>query len=366
MMVQMFEFGKSLIEGVLVRFDQRAQAQFEQQQQMMQQSQAQFQALMQQQANIVESLNLARQAAFNTAVSAVRVAGSRASHPDDMKMLYKALYLALCAPGVLMHAIKYCDVPLALIDISPVTVPPGAIPSLQDIVDVETGKKKLTLSSSRTSRLSLAYFTSPKAEPDNAASTKRMDALSVLPAKSRGKLTQILKDVKNCTGRVLHAVVLSRIPVVMEEMKDYEAPSEVVTQKAAALVREHGRAASDLIRAAMEDVANPDLFEWMSVQTPMMTSGAGGDLLPPDWCGPAPWRDDYEGAEIAEADAYMNQCRLRQAAVGRGAKVAGRSAGLGTVAAAYGYLGIDSPIDTWQADVVVTQPGQILGLLGSA
>jgi len=45
---------------------------------------------------------------------------------------------------------------------------------------------------------------------------------------------------------------------------------------------------------------------------------------------------------------------------------AGRSAGLGTVAAAYGYLGVATPIEAWQADVVVTQPGQILGLLGGA
>lgn len=45
--------------------------------------------------------------------------------------------------------------------------------------------------------------------------------------------------------------------------------------------------------------------------------------------------------------------------------VAGRSAGLRTVAAAYGYLGIEAPIETWQADAVVTRPEQILGLLGS-
>lgn len=44
--------------------------------------------------------------------------------------------------------------------------------------------------------------------------------------------------------------------------------------------------------------------------------------------------------------------------------VAGRSAGLGTVAAAYGYLGTGAPVEAWEADVVVTQPGQILGLLG--
>lgn len=42
---------------------------------------------------------------------------------------------------------------------------------------------------------------------------------------------------------------------------------------------------------------------------------------------------------------------------------AGRSAGLGTVAAAYGYLGVEAPVADWQADAVVTQPDQILGLL---
>ena len=46
--------------------------------------------------------------------------------------------------------------------------------------------------------------------------------------------------------------------------------------------------------------------------------------------------------------------------------LAGRSAGLGTVAAAYGYLGVEAPIEAWQADVVVTEPAQILGLLGHA
>ncbi|MFA6444365.1 MAG: HAD-IA family hydrolase [Sterolibacterium sp.] len=46
--------------------------------------------------------------------------------------------------------------------------------------------------------------------------------------------------------------------------------------------------------------------------------------------------------------------------------VAGRSAGLRTVAAAYGYLGVEAPIEAWQADAVVTQPEQILELLGGA
>ena len=45
---------------------------------------------------------------------------------------------------------------------------------------------------------------------------------------------------------------------------------------------------------------------------------------------------------------------------------AGRAAGVGTVAAAYGYLGIAAPVASWQADAIVAQPGEILGLLGSA
>lgn len=43
--------------------------------------------------------------------------------------------------------------------------------------------------------------------------------------------------------------------------------------------------------------------------------------------------------------------------------LAGRAAGLSTVAAAYGYLGFDSPPHSWQADTVITHPAEILGLL---
>ena len=46
--------------------------------------------------------------------------------------------------------------------------------------------------------------------------------------------------------------------------------------------------------------------------------------------------------------------------------VAGRSAGMGTVAAAYGYLGVEVPVASWQADAIVSQPEEILGLLGRA
>ena len=42
---------------------------------------------------------------------------------------------------------------------------------------------------------------------------------------------------------------------------------------------------------------------------------------------------------------------------------AGRSAGMITVAAAYGYLGSDTHLDSWQADAVVSHPDEIIGLL---
>ncbi|MDD5176994.1 MAG: HAD-IA family hydrolase [Sterolibacterium sp.] len=43
--------------------------------------------------------------------------------------------------------------------------------------------------------------------------------------------------------------------------------------------------------------------------------------------------------------------------------VAGRAAGLSTAAAAYGYLGSDTPPGSWQADAVIDHPAEILGLL---
>jgi phosphoglycolate phosphatase len=45
--------------------------------------------------------------------------------------------------------------------------------------------------------------------------------------------------------------------------------------------------------------------------------------------------------------------------------VAGKAAGMGTVAAAYGYLGSAEPIDAWQADVIIQHPLEILAFLGN-
>ncbi|HUY03986.1 MAG TPA: phosphoglycolate phosphatase [Rhodocyclaceae bacterium] len=46
--------------------------------------------------------------------------------------------------------------------------------------------------------------------------------------------------------------------------------------------------------------------------------------------------------------------------------VAGRAAGMRTVTAAYGYLGGDEPYQSWQADEVVNEPLDIIGLLERA
>ncbi|HUW37198.1 MAG TPA: HAD-IA family hydrolase [Rhodocyclaceae bacterium] len=46
--------------------------------------------------------------------------------------------------------------------------------------------------------------------------------------------------------------------------------------------------------------------------------------------------------------------------------VAGRAAGMRTVAAAYGYLGGDEPYQSWRADEVVSDPLDIIGLLERA
>ena len=43
--------------------------------------------------------------------------------------------------------------------------------------------------------------------------------------------------------------------------------------------------------------------------------------------------------------------------------VAGKAAGMRTVTAAYGYLGVAEPFETWQADVIIHKPSEILSLL---
>ncbi len=46
--------------------------------------------------------------------------------------------------------------------------------------------------------------------------------------------------------------------------------------------------------------------------------------------------------------------------------VAGRAAGMGTVAATYGYLGHQTDVDQWRAHAAIDSPLQLLKLLNSA
>ncbi|MGS0759226.1 HAD family hydrolase, partial [Roseateles sp. GG27B] len=43
--------------------------------------------------------------------------------------------------------------------------------------------------------------------------------------------------------------------------------------------------------------------------------------------------------------------------------LAGRAAGMRTVAAAWGYLGCGQPVDAWQADIVLSSPADLLKAL---
>lgn len=43
--------------------------------------------------------------------------------------------------------------------------------------------------------------------------------------------------------------------------------------------------------------------------------------------------------------------------------VAGRAAGMRTIAAAYGYLGLEAPIEQWQADLIIHSPAELHTLL---
>ena len=46
--------------------------------------------------------------------------------------------------------------------------------------------------------------------------------------------------------------------------------------------------------------------------------------------------------------------------------VAGKAAGMGTVAATYGYLGSASDVAAWQADAQINSPAELLQLLSQA
>ena len=84
-----------------------------------------------------------------------------------------------------------------------------------------------------------------------------------------------------------------------------------------------------------------------------------GDTTPHSKPHPAP---------LLEAARQLDMSPSRCVYVGDDLRdiVAGRSAGMATVAAAWGYLGETEPIETWGADAVLQDPAELLNWLGLA
>lgn len=85
----------------------------------------------------------------------------------------------------------------------------------------------------------------------------------------------------------------------------------------------------------------------------------GGDTTPHSKPHPAPLLEAARRLGVApEACVYVGD-DLRDVQ-------AGRAAGMATVAAAWGYLGLGEPVSAWGADHVIESPAELLNLLGLA
>ena len=97
------------------------------------------------------------------------------------------------------------------------------------------------------------------------------------------------------------------------------------------------------------------------VEALQLASRAGavvaGDTTPHAKPHPAPLLEAARRMDVAPSRCIYVGDDLRDV-------VAGRAAGMRTVAVAWGYLGEDEPIGTWGADDVVETPLQLLQLLG--
>ena len=85
-------------------------------------------------------------------------------------------------------------------------------------------------------------------------------------------------------------------------------------------------------------------------------------------CGDTTPHTKPHPAPLLEAAARMQAAPARCVYVGDDLRdvQAGRAAGMATVAAAWGYLGIGEAIEAWGADHLVRQPDELLNLLGLA
>ncbi|MFY7863598.1 phosphoglycolate phosphatase [Roseateles sp.] len=83
----------------------------------------------------------------------------------------------------------------------------------------------------------------------------------------------------------------------------------------------------------------------------------GGDTTPHAKPHPAPLLEAAKRAGVAPEQCVYVGDDERDI-------VAGRAAGMRTVAAAWGYLGNGKPIEEWRADIVLSSPAQLLQVLG--
>lgn len=84
-----------------------------------------------------------------------------------------------------------------------------------------------------------------------------------------------------------------------------------------------------------------------------------GDTTPHAKPHPLPLLEAARRAGVAPADCVYVGDDLRDVQ-------AGQAAGMGTVAVAWGYLGVGEPVHAWGADCVLQSPHQLLNFLGVA
>jgi N-acetyl-D-muramate 6-phosphate phosphatase len=133
-----------------------------------------------------------------------------------------------------------------------------------------------------------------------------------------------------------HLQTFDQVPAVLAALDEHHMPWGIVTNKA--------------LRFAEPTVL---AMGWAT------RAGAvvGGDSTPHTKPHPAP---------LLEAARRMRQSPAAVVYVGDDPRdvSAGRAAGMVTLAAAWGYLGVGTPVHHWGADHVLAQPGELLQKLG--
>jgi N-acetyl-D-muramate 6-phosphate phosphatase len=132
-----------------------------------------------------------------------------------------------------------------------------------------------------------------------------------------------------------HCEVFAAVGGLLDALEGHRLPWGIVTNKALRFAEPMSRALGLLPRAAVL---------------------VGGDSTPHTKPHPAP---------LLEAARRLGCEPQRCMYVGDDARdiVAGRAAGMATLAAAWGYLGNDPPVQAWGADCVLAEPAELLRFL---